>query len=199
MLELAVLTDGGRLAIAVSLRAVDAERGDCLLRQQFAELLADRDQWGEVFDIAAGKGIFDHRDRRSAARRRRDRLAHLQMGLFDDSHDLANDGTHRCSSRSSLHKFFEPAIAARSRTNLACLNQPRFALQLQRGAFNQSRGQQPARAVCTGLQRVLNFTFGQCGDVPRHQPRAEITVRLQLVRGPADARRDDRADRPRSR
>ena len=94
MLELAVFADRGRLAIALRLGAVDAERRDRPLRQQFAEFLADRDQRREVLDIAAGKGIFDHGDRRRAPGRRRDCLAHLQMGLFDHRDDLANDGAH---------------------------------------------------------------------------------------------------------
>ena len=111
MLQLAILADGGRLAVAMRLGAVDAERGDRLLRQQLAEFLADRDQRREILDIAAGKGIFDHRDRRGAPRRRRDRLAHLDMGLLDHGDDLANDGAHRClPSRSSMHELLSADV-----------------------------------------------------------------------------------------
>ena len=72
MFQLAVLADGRRLAVALRLGAVDAERRHRALRQELAEFLADRDQRREILDIAAGKGIFDHRDRRRAPRRRRD-------------------------------------------------------------------------------------------------------------------------------
>ncbi len=85
-----------RLAVAVRLGAVDAERGHRPLRQQLAELLADRDQRREVLDIAAGKR--DSRSRRSprpAASAATTGLAHLQMGLLDHGDDLANDGAHR--------------------------------------------------------------------------------------------------------
>src|SRR5262245_31566151 len=56
MLELAVLADRGGLAVTVRRRTLDTQRSDRLLREQFAELLADRDQGREVFDIATGKG-----------------------------------------------------------------------------------------------------------------------------------------------
>ena len=97
MLQLAVLADGGRLAVAVRLGAIDPERGDRPFRQQFAEFLANRDQRREVLDIAAGKGIFDHGDRRRAPGRRRDGLSHLDMGLLDHRDDLANDRAHLVS------------------------------------------------------------------------------------------------------
>ena len=97
MFEFAVLADRGGLAVALRLGAVDAERRDRPLRQQFAEFLADRDQRREVFDIFSGKRIFDHGNRRRAPRRRRDGLAHLQMGFLDHRDDLADDRAHRVS------------------------------------------------------------------------------------------------------
>ena len=42
--ELAVFADRGRLAVALRLGAVDAERGNRLFREQLAEFLADRDE-----------------------------------------------------------------------------------------------------------------------------------------------------------
>ena len=78
MLQLAVLADGRGLAVALRLRAVDAERRHRALRQEIAEFLADRDQGREILDIFAGKGIFDHGDRRGAPRRRRDLSAHFR-------------------------------------------------------------------------------------------------------------------------
>ena len=42
MFEFAVLADRRRLAVTLRLGAVDAERGNGLLREQFAEFLANR-------------------------------------------------------------------------------------------------------------------------------------------------------------
>ena len=95
MFQFAVLADGGGLAVALRLAAVDAERRDRALRQQLAELLADRDQRRKILDIFSGKGIFDHGDRRRAPRRRRNRLAHLQMGFLDHGDDLSDNRAHR--------------------------------------------------------------------------------------------------------
>jgi len=61
VLELTVLADRRRLAVALRPGAIDPKRCDRLLRKQLAELLADRDQGRQVLDIAAGKRIFDHR------------------------------------------------------------------------------------------------------------------------------------------
>src|SRR5205085_4029643 len=75
-------------------RAVDAQRRPGLVRQQLAELLADRDQRAEILDIFPGERIFDHRDGGGAAGRRRDGPAHLHPRLLDHGDDLANDGAH---------------------------------------------------------------------------------------------------------
>src|SRR5262245_12468799 len=93
MLQLAVLADRRGLAVGMRLGAVDAERRHRALRQELAELLADRDQRREVLHITPGKGILDYRDRRRPPRRRRDGLAHLDLSFLDHGDDLSDDGT----------------------------------------------------------------------------------------------------------
>ena len=94
MFEFAIFADSGGLAVAMGVGAVDAERGNGLFREQLAEFLADRDQRREIFDIAAGKRIFDHGNRRRAPRRRGDLLPHFQMSFLDHRDDLSNDRAH---------------------------------------------------------------------------------------------------------
>ena len=107
MLELAILADGGGLAVAVRLGAVDAERSHRALRQQITKFFADRDQRGEILDIFSGKGIFDHGDRGGAPRRGRDLAAHLHLRLFDDGDDLADDRAHASLPWSGIDRVLQ--------------------------------------------------------------------------------------------
>ena len=103
MLQFAVFADCCGLAVAMRLGAVDAERRYGSLGKQIAEFLADFDQRREIFDIPAGKRIFDHGNRRGPPRRRRDLLTHLEMGFLDYRDDLANDRAHLSASLPITH------------------------------------------------------------------------------------------------
>src|ERR1700733_6502745 len=92
--ELAVLADGGRLAVALRARSLDAERRDSARGEQGAELLTDIDQRREILDIAAGERILDHRHGGGSSRRRLNSAIHLDARLLDDSHQLCNLRLH---------------------------------------------------------------------------------------------------------
>ena len=98
--EFAVLTNSSRLAVALDLAALDAERSDRLLRQQGPERLADIGEFRQVFHIASRRRIGDDGDRRRAACRRQDITSHFRTGFLDDRHNLANVRRHVRSSRS---------------------------------------------------------------------------------------------------
>jgi hypothetical protein len=105
--QLAVFADRGGLAVALRFRAVDSQRRHRPFRQQFAELLADRNQRREILDISSGKRVFDHGDRRRAPGRRRHGLSHLRQRLLDHRDNLANDGAHRFPSRFPISESFK--------------------------------------------------------------------------------------------
>jgi hypothetical protein len=96
-------------------------RRDRSFRKQIAEFLADFDQGREILDIPAGKRILDHGDRRSPPRRRRNLLAHLEMGLLDHRDDLANDRAH-CQPRSRSNMRYSFQCAFMKRRQRACLD-----------------------------------------------------------------------------
>src|SRR5262245_57416790 len=141
MFQFAVLADGGSLAVGMRLGAVDAECGYRTLRQQFAEFLADGDQGRKVFDVTAGKGIFDHRDRRGPPRRRRDGLAHLEMGFLDHGDDLSDYRAHRKRSRSGMDRMsYLIFVKWMRRQNPSCTHDNGFAKEAQCRAFDQAGG-----------------------------------------------------------
>jgi len=89
--EFARFADDGGLAVALRFARRDAERLNALVAEQAAEFFADGDQRVEVFFITAGERVVDHGHRECTARRRLDRLAHLDAGfvhLDDEFSDL---------------------------------------------------------------------------------------------------------------
>src|SRR5271163_4327202 len=92
--ELAVLPHCRRLAVALRVRSLDAERRNGALGEQRPELLADVDQQREILDITAGERIIDHCDDGGAPRRRVDGAIHFDARLLDESHELSNLGFH---------------------------------------------------------------------------------------------------------
>ena len=65
-------------------------------------------------------------------------------------------------------------------------NDAGFAMQSQCRAFDQSPRQQLARAAGASFERILDFTGRQFADIAGDEARAEIAVRLQVVRRSAD-------------
>ena len=194
MFEFAVLADRRGLAVALRLGAVDPERGNGLLREQLAEFLANGNQGREVFDVAAGERIFDHGDRRRAPGRRRDRLSHFQIGLFDNRDDLANDRAHRVPpcvrTRLSMHQPFHRVCRGR-RAQSGPLDRfrrdhERLAMQAQCGAVDQPHREQPARTSRTGFERRRDLAPRQFADASGDKPRAEVAVGLQIMRRATD-------------
>src|SRR5687768_4218464 len=57
VLQLAVLADGGGLAVALRVRAGDAEGRHGALRQEAAELLADIHELGKIFRVGTGQRV----------------------------------------------------------------------------------------------------------------------------------------------
>lgn len=78
-----VLADDRRLAKTLHLIRADTERFHRAAAQQIAQLRPCRLQLGQVFRIAAGVGVFDHRDSRALTRRRIDGLTYLCSGFLD--------------------------------------------------------------------------------------------------------------------
>ena len=109
MLQFATVADDGRLAEALRPLGPDAERGEAALRQQIAQLDADLDQRRKILRVAAGEGIGDDGAGDGAARRRKDGLAHLDVGFVQLDDDLADVGAHqRCPSQTLMPSGVRP-------------------------------------------------------------------------------------------
>src|ERR1700752_4614601 len=65
-------------------------------------------------------------------------------------------------------------------------NDANFVLQLQGRPFNETAIQQLARFCRTAQQRRSDLCLAKGGDLPRYQARAQITVRLKLIRRTSD-------------
>src|SRR5918993_1858764 len=97
VLQLAVLADGGGLAVALDRRPLNPERRHGLLGQKPAQLLAEADEFAQILGVAAGERVLDHGDRRRAERRWGHGAAYLGAGFLDDSNDLSDPGRHGSS------------------------------------------------------------------------------------------------------
>ena len=77
-----VVTDCGRPHPRIGGLRFDPQRIHGHLSQDAAQPIPDVDQWGQVFDVFAGKGVFDHGDGRRALAGRLHRAAAFFQNFF---------------------------------------------------------------------------------------------------------------------
>ena len=194
--EFAVFADRRRLAVALRLGAVDAERGHRLLREQFAEFLADRDQRARGPRHICRR--TDFRSRRwppragSAARPfcpisrwvSSTTVTILRMTALIGFPPVLELSTQACSAPSATWRGAARASrhldGLRATTTIISPCNRNAAPSINPAASSFRAQAAPASSACVDL------AAGQFADAAGHQARAEIAVGLQIMRRAAD-------------
>src|SRR5580704_14609722 len=94
VLNLAIFANGSSLTVAFDAGCGSTQGRDRAKREQLSQLLADRHQFGQVFNVLSRTGILNHGDGGGASSRRIDSQSHLGTGFFDERCNLADSGFH---------------------------------------------------------------------------------------------------------
>ena len=110
VLQLAAFPDDGGLTVTFDLRRRDAECRHRLLAEDLAEILAGLHQHLQVFLVAVGQRVLDHRKGGGAACRWRDFPADLLKSFLDDHRELANLDAHLKPSSPLISSTLRPPM-----------------------------------------------------------------------------------------
>src|SRR6202790_5763450 len=112
VLQFTLLPHRRRLAVTLGRWSLNPERRYRALRQQFAELFANRHQLGKILIVLSRIRILNHRNRSCPPRRRINFPPHLRRSLLDKRRNLSNPcsdfGLHRSPSSPLISDAFNP-------------------------------------------------------------------------------------------